>query len=69
VFSIKNEMLSFGIFLILSGWNDLEAQDTLNVRVESAEIQGMTDQVKTLCYISLTLRSKSISIELVLLPK
>lgn len=35
----------------------------MNVRVESAEIQGMTNQVKTLCYNSLTLRSKSISID------
>jgi hypothetical protein len=66
VFSIKDEMLSFGLFLILIGWNKLEVQDTLNVRVESAEIQGMTNQVKTLYYILLTLRSKSISIEWVL---
>ena len=63
MFLIKNEMLSFGISLILSSWNKLEVQDTLDVRVESAEIQGMTNQVKTLHYILLTLRSKSVSIE------
>jgi len=63
VFLIKDEILSFGILPILSSWNDTEVQETLDVRVESAEIQGMTIQVITLYYISLTLRSESMSIE------
>jgi len=63
VFLIKDEILSFGILPILSSWNDMGVQETLDVRVESVEIQGMTIQVITLYYVSLTLRSESMSIE------
>jgi len=66
VFSVKDETPTLRTPLRLPGWNALEVQGTLDVRVESAEIQGTTDQVKTLYYNSLTLKSKSMSIEWVL---
>jgi len=47
----------------------MEVQDILNVRVKSAEIQGMTIYVKTLYHILLTLRGKSTIIEWVLKPQ
>jgi len=56
VFSIKDEIPGFGLSLRLSSLNILEVQDTFCVRVESAEIERMTDRVKTLYHFILTLK-------------